>query len=131
MTPLPGYDLPMGGIFAPAKIKNSRKGMVGCRKASESCRILQNSSESQSLIFFSVFKSHWGGSLQCFLRGFVFFRGKPLFFVLGVAKPRHVFDISRGFEALDLCKHNFGHHVVQSILEHGDVRPKPGECYSF
>ena len=27
-------------------------------------------------------------------------------------------------EALDLCKHNFGHHVVQSILEHGDVRHK-------
>jgi len=27
-------------------------------------------------------------------------------------------------EALDLCKHNFGHHVVQSILEHGDARHK-------
>ncbi|CAE7242467.1 pum2, partial [Symbiodinium microadriaticum] len=27
-------------------------------------------------------------------------------------------------EALDLCRHNFGHHVVQSILEHGDVRYK-------
>lgn len=23
-------------------------------------------------------------------------------------------------EAIDLCRHNFGHHVVQSILEHGD-----------
>lgn len=27
-------------------------------------------------------------------------------------------------EALDLCKHNFGHHVVQSVLEHGDARHK-------
>ena len=27
-------------------------------------------------------------------------------------------------EALDLCRHNFGHHVVQSILEHGDVKYK-------
>ena len=25
-------------------------------------------------------------------------------------------------KALDLCKHNFGHHVVQSVLEHGDAR---------
>ncbi|CAE7336296.1 APUM5, partial [Symbiodinium natans] len=27
-------------------------------------------------------------------------------------------------EALDLCRHNFGHHVVQSVLEHGDARYK-------
>lgn len=27
-------------------------------------------------------------------------------------------------EALDLCRHSFGHHVVQSILEHGDSRHK-------
>lgn len=27
-------------------------------------------------------------------------------------------------EALDLCRHNFGHHVVQSILEHGDGKYK-------
>ncbi|CAE7765022.1 APUM5 [Symbiodinium pilosum] len=27
-------------------------------------------------------------------------------------------------EALDLCRHNFGHHVVQSVLEHGDSRYK-------
>jgi len=27
-------------------------------------------------------------------------------------------------EALDLCRHSFGHHVVQGILEHGDSRHK-------
>ena len=27
-------------------------------------------------------------------------------------------------QALDLCRHNFGHHVVQSVLEHGDQRPR-------
>merc|ERR1719408_813721 len=25
-------------------------------------------------------------------------------------------------EALDLCRHSFGHHVAQCILEHGDER---------
>lgn len=29
----------------------------------------------------------------------------------------------RSGEAIDLCRHNFGHHVVQSILEHGDDAP--------
>ena len=25
-------------------------------------------------------------------------------------------------EAIDLCRHNFGHHVVQCVLEHGHAR---------
>lgn len=30
-------------------------------------------------------------------------------------------------EALELCRHNFGHHVVQLVLERGHPRWRQGE----